>query len=78
MGSIFNLSAFEYLLRYRSEKPKRVVVPCISLGIVQISVAEIFVNRCRQFLLNISESYVQGREPGRTPGYIILSFSSGI
>lgn len=45
MGSTFNLSAFEYLLRYRSKKPKRVVVLCVSLGIVQISVAEIFVNR---------------------------------
>lgn len=42
MGSAFNLSAFEYLLRYRSKKLQRVVVLCISLGIVQISVSKIF------------------------------------
>lgn len=58
MGSTFNLSALEYLLRYRSKKTQSVVVLCISLGIVQISVREIFVNRWRQFVLSLSESYL--------------------
>lgn len=39
MGSTFNLSAFGYLLRFRSEKPQRVVVLYVSLGTVQISVS---------------------------------------
>lgn len=39
MGSTFNLRAFEYVLRFISNK--RVVALCVSLEIMQISVTEI-------------------------------------